>query len=87
MANPADTFRKYQMMLDEAAEHCGMVALHAGLARDHAAAGDPVAVKYSLRRLTAYLRAATGVIDDIEAMANDDRKPKNAPQDYEDIWI
>jgi hypothetical protein len=64
---------KYQLMLDDVAEYCGMLALHAGLARDNAIAYDPVGVKYSLARLAAYFSCAMGIMNDIDKLAAADR--------------
>lgn len=68
MSLKPEDLKRVGLILDEIAEHCGMISLHAGLARDHAIAADPIAIKYSLRRLSAYLRASTGLLSDLEGI-------------------
>lgn len=54
-------------------EQLGFVAMHAGLAQTYLEAGDAPGFDYSLKSLTARVRAVVGLMNDLEA-----RKPEQA---------
>ena len=52
-------------------EQLGFIAMHAGMAQDYIDAGDDPGLNYSLKSLTARVRAVVGLLNDLQA-----RKPE-----------
>lgn len=47
-------------------EQLGLVAMHAGMAQTYLEAGDNPGFTYSLKSLSARVRAVAGVVDDLQ---------------------
>lgn len=54
-------------------EQLGFVVLHAGMAQTYLEAGDAPGFNYSLKSLTARVRAVVGLVNDLEARTTEDR--------------
>lgn len=54
-------------------EQLGFIAMHAGMAQTYLEAGDNPGFTYSLKSLTARVRAVTGLVDVFQARAKKDR--------------
>ncbi|AMJ63057.1 hypothetical protein [Bosea sp. PAMC 26642] len=48
-------------------EQLGFVAMHAGMAQNYLEAGDAPGFNYSVKSLTARVRAVVGLVNDLEA--------------------
>jgi hypothetical protein len=48
-------------------EQLGFVAMHAGMAQTYLEAGDTPGLNYSLKSLTARVRAVVGIVNDLQA--------------------
>ncbi|WP_324132363.1 hypothetical protein [Bosea sp. (in: a-proteobacteria)] len=48
-------------------EQLGFVAMHAGMAQTYIEAGDTPGLNYSLKSLTARVRAVVGLMNDLQA--------------------
>lgn len=48
-------------------EQLGFVAMHAGMAQTYLEAGDAPGFDYSLKSLTARVRAVVGLVNDLQA--------------------
>lgn len=54
-------------------EQLGFVAMHAGMAQTYLEAGDAPGFTYSLKSLTARVRAVAGLVNDLQARTTEDR--------------
>lgn len=54
-------------------EQLGFVAMHAGMAQTYLEAGDTPGFTYSLKSLTARVRAVAGLVNDLQARTTEDR--------------
>lgn len=52
-------------------EQLGFVAMHAGMAQTYLEAGDTPGLNYSLKSLTARVRAVVGIINDLQARSSE----------------
>lgn len=51
-------------------EQLGFVAMHAGMAQTYLEAGDTPGLNYSLKSLTARVRAVVGIVNDLQARSS-----------------
>lgn len=54
-------------------EQLGFVAMHAGMAQVYLEAGDNPGFTYSLKSLTARVRAVAGLVNDLQARTTTER--------------
>jgi hypothetical protein len=52
-------------------EQLGFVAMHAGMAQTYLEAGDNPGFSYSLKSLTARVRAVVGIVNDLQARSSE----------------
>lgn len=52
-------------------EQLGFVAMHAGMAQTYLEAGDTPGLNYSLKSLTARVRAVVGIVNDLQARSTE----------------
>lgn len=53
-------------------EYLGFIATHATLAQDHLSAIDDAGALYSIKRMIAYVKAASGCANDLNRMKAED---------------
>lgn len=54
-------------------EQLGLIGMHAGLAQTYLEAGDTPGFTYSLKSLTARVRAVAGLVNDLQARTAGER--------------
>ena len=50
-------------------EQLGLICLHGNMAQSYLEAGDPAGFRYALASLVARVRAVTGIVNDLGALA------------------
>lgn len=54
-------------------EQLGLITLNANMAQMYIEAGDPAGFRYALASLVARVRAVTGIVNDLGALADEKR--------------
>jgi len=70
------------LLWDEIRAQTAVMAVQAAVARDQAAADDPMGLVYSLKRLSAYLRSVDGLITDMRDLSTEQKQPEPVGDDW-----
>lgn len=66
--DPVPQLSEFDQSREYIHEMVGMVMIHAGLVQTYAEIRDDIGMRYAMRRLVAYVKAATGACNDMEKL-------------------